>query len=173
MLSLIPINILRFVALMAAQVLIFSNIKFSPFINPYVYPLFILLLPFSTPRWLLLILGFATGLTLDVFVGSLGMHAAACLLIAYIRPTLISIITPKGAEFEVEPNINLQGVTWFLIYCSLATLIHHTAYFLIESGTFYNPLIAVVRILLSTVFSVLFMMIFLFLFTSSKKRRLA
>jgi rod shape-determining protein MreD len=173
MLSLLPINILRFVALMAAQILIFSNIKFSPFINPYVYPLFILLLPFGTPQWLLMILGFATGLTLDIFVGSLGMHAAACLLIAYLRPSLISIITPKGAEFEVEPNINLQGATWFLIYCGLATLIHHTAYFLIESWTFYNPFIAILRIVLSTVFSVAFMMIFLFLFTSSKKRRLA
>jgi hypothetical protein len=158
---------------MAAQVLIFSNIKFSPFINPYVYPLFILLLPFETPTWLLMILGLLTGLTLDLFLGSLGMHAAACVLLASLRPTLISIITPKGAEFEVEPNINLQGATWFLIYCSLATFIHHTVYFLIESGTFYNPFISLLRIVLSTFFSVLFMMIFLFLFTSSRKRRLA
>jgi len=173
MLNLIPINILRYVALIAAQVLIFSNIKFSPFINPYVYPLIILLLPFETPRWLLIILGFATGLTVDLFLGSLGMHAAACVLIAYLRPALIKVITPKGAEFEVEPNINLQGTTWFLIYCSVATFIHHTCYFLIEGGTFYNPFIALLRIILSTAFSVLFMMIFLFLFTSSKKRRLA
>ena len=119
------------------------------------------------------ILGFLTGLTLDVFVGSLGMHAAACLLIAYLRPTLISFITPKGGEFEVEPNISLQGASWFLIYCSIATFIHHTAYFIIESGTFYNLFIAFIRIILSTAFSVLFMMMFLFLFTSSKKRRLA
>lgn len=172
MLSLIPINLLRFVALMAAQILIFSNINF-PYINPYVYLLFILLLPFETPRWLLMILGFLTGLTLDLFVGSLGMHAAACLLIAYLRPALISIITPKGAEFEVEPNINLQGVTWFLIYSTLATFIHHVVYFLIESWTFYNLFIAFLRITMSTIFSVLFMMIFLFLFTSSRKRRLA
>ena len=173
MLSLLPINLLRFVDLMAAQVLIFSNIKFSPFINPYVYPLFILLLPFETPRWLLMILGLVTGLTLDMFLGSLGYHAAACVLLAYLRPALISIITPKGAEFELEPNIHLQGATWFLIYCGLATLLHHTCYFLIESGNFYNPFISLFRILLSTLFSVMFMMIFLFLFTSSKKRRLA
>jgi hypothetical protein len=159
MLSLIPINLLRFIALIAAQVLIFSNINFSPYINPYVYPLFILLLPFGTPSWLLLILGFATGLTVDVFLGSLGMHAAACVLLAYCRPFLINIITPKGTEFEVEPNINLQGVTWFLIYCGLGTLIHHAFYFIIESGTFYNIFIAILRIVLSTFFSVLFMMI--------------
>ncbi len=173
MLSLIPINILRFVALIAAQVLIFSNIKVSPFISPYVYPLIILLLPFETPKWLLLILGFATGLTVDLFLGSLGMHAAACLLIAYLRPVLVKGITPKGAEFEVEPNINLQGATWFMIYLGIATLIHHLCYFLIEGGTFYNPFIALFRVIVSTAFSVLFMMIFLILFSSSKKRRLA
>jgi hypothetical protein len=158
---------------MAVQILIFSNIKFSPFINPYVYPLFLLLLPFETPRWLLLILGFATGLTLDFFLGSLGMHAAACLLLAYVRPLLISVITPKGAEFELEPNIYLQGVAWFGIYCGVATLIHHAFYFIIEGGTFFNIFIALLRIILSTFFSVLFMMIFLFLFTSTKKRRMA
>ena len=173
MFSLIPLNILRFIALLAVQVLIFSNITFSPYICPFVYPLFILLLPFGTPRWLLMILGFVTGLVLDLFLGSLGMHAAACLLIAYLRPFLISIITPKGAEFEVEPNIYLQGFTWFLIYCGLATVIHHTFYFLIESWTFYNLFISIIRILVSSVFSVLFMMMFLFLFTSAKKRRLA
>src|SRR3954465_6749323 len=109
MFSRIPINILRFIALLSVQVLIFSKLNLgpslSPYVCPFVYPLFILLLPFGTPQWLLMILGFVTGLVLDFFLGSLGMHAASCLLIAYLRPYLISIITPKGAEFEVEPNI--------------------------------------------------------------------
>jgi rod shape-determining protein MreD len=173
MFSLLPINLFRFIALMAVQVLIFSNLHFSPYINPYVYPLFLLLLPFETPDWLLMLIGFATGLILDFFLGSMGMHAAACVLLAYSRPLLIRLITPKGAEFEVEPNIYLQGVTWFLIYAGLGVLIHHTCYFFIESGTFYNFFIALFRILISSFFSVLFMMIFLFLFTSTKKRRLA
>ena len=173
MIGLIPINLLRFIALMAVQVLIFSNINFSPFINPYVYPLFILLLPFETPKWLLMILGLLTGLTLDFFIGSLGMHAAACVFIAYLRPFLISIITPKSAEFELEPNIYIQGITWFTIYCGLATLTHHTFYFILESGTFHNIFIAAFRIVLSTLLSVTFMMIFMFLFTSTKKRRMA
>ncbi|MCW3128018.1 MAG: rod shape-determining protein MreD [Bacteroidetes bacterium] len=178
MFSRLPINILRFIALLAVQVLIFSKLNLgpalSPYICPYVYPLFILLLPFGTPQWLLMILGFVTGLILDFFLGApLGMHGASCLLIAYLRPFLISIITPKGAEFEVEPNIFLQGVTWFLIYCGLSAVIYHTFYFLIESWTFYNLFISVARIFVSSAFSVLFMMMFLFLFTSGKKRRLA
>ncbi|MBS1593855.1 MAG: rod shape-determining protein MreD [Bacteroidetes bacterium] len=177
MLSLLPINLLRFIALLAVQVLIFSTINLGaslgPYVNIFVYPLFILLLPFSTPTWLLMILGFATGLSLDFFLGSWGMHAATCLLIAYMRPSLISIITPKGAEFEVEPNIYLQGFTWFLIYAGLATIIHTTFYFIIESWTFYNVFILFARILISSVFSVLFMMMFLYLFTPTRKRRMA
>ena len=173
MISLLPYNILRLIALLAVQVLIFSYIHFNPFISPFVYPLFVLLLPFNTPRWLLLILGFTAGLILDLLLDTNGMHAAALLLVSYLRPYLITFITPKGAEFEVEPNIYLQGFSWFLIYCGVSTLVHHTFYFLIESWTFYNPLIALTRILISTAFSVLFMMMFLYLFTSAKKRRMA
>lgn len=173
MLSLLPVNLLRFFALLAVQVLILSNINFSPYISIFVYPLFILLLPFEIPAVLLLLLGFITGLTVDLFLGSLGMHAAASLLLAFVRPLLIRSITPKGSEFELAPNIFLQGPTWFLIYSGLATLLHHSCYFLIENGTFYNPFHLLLRILLSSFFSILFIMIFLFLFTSSKKRRMA
>lgn len=173
MINLLPINLLRFILLMTAQVLVFSNINFSPFINPYVYPLFLLLLPFETPRWLLMLLGFSTGLLLDVFLGSLGMHAAACVLLGYMRPYLINVITPKGTDFEVAPNIHLQGLGWFSIYIGIAVLVHHTFYFLIESGTFYNLFLSFLKIFFSSVFSVFFMLIFLLLFTPMKKRRLA
>src|ERR1700744_6080018 len=116
MISQIPINLIRFALLLFAQVLIFSNINFSTFINPYIFPLFILLLPFETPRWLLMLLGFASGLALDVLSDSAAMHAAACLLIGYLRPFLIGIITPTGTEFETSPNVYSQGVAWFTIY---------------------------------------------------------
>ncbi|MCU0363051.1 MAG: rod shape-determining protein MreD, partial [Bacteroidales bacterium] len=50
-----------FLLLILAQVLVFNNIQFSGFINPYVYVLFILLLPLAVPGWLLLLLAFITG----------------------------------------------------------------------------------------------------------------
>lgn len=173
MISLLPINLLRLLALLTVQLLILSNLHISPYISPYVYPLFILLLPFGIPSWLLLFIGFATGLSVDIFLGSLGMHAASCVLLAYLRPFLITIITPKGTEFELEPNIYLQGTTWFLIYCGLATLLHHLFYFILENGSFSNLFITLMRVVVSTLFSVLFMILFMFLFTSMKKRRLA
>lgn len=171
MINQIPINLLRFVLLLLAQILVFSNVNFSSFINPYVFPLFILLLPFETPRWLLMIVGFAAGFTLDIFLGSAGMHAAACLLIGYLRPFLINIITPKGTVFEISPQIHSQGPAWFAVYTGIAMFIYLTFYFLIEAATFLNFFLLLVKIILSTVFSTGAILTILFLFSSRKKRR--
>lgn len=173
MLNQIPVNAFRLLLLLLAQILIFSNINFSSFINPYVFPLFVLLLPFETPRWLLMLLGLGSGLLLDVFLGSTGMHAAAGLLIAYLRPFLINIITPKGTEFEISPNVYSQGITWFLVYLGITMLLYLGFYFVIEAATFFNFFLLLVKILVSALVSVIFMLIFLFLFSSRKKRRFA
>ena len=173
MLNQIPVNLFRLILLLLAQILIFSNINFSSFVNPYVFPLFVLLLPFETPRWLLMILGFGSGLLLDVFLHSTGMHAAAGLLIAYLRPFLINIITPKGTEFEISPNVYSQGITWFIVYLGITMLLYLSAYFVIEAATLLNFFLLLVKILVSTLVSVTFMLIFLFLFSSRKKRRFA
>ena len=171
MINQISINFLRLFLLLLAQLLIFSNVNFSSFINPYVFPLFILLLPFETPRWLLMLAGFFAGLALDVFLGSTGMHAAACLLIGYLRPFLISIITPKGTEFEVSPNVYAQGLTWFIVYLGVATTVYLSFYFLMEAATFFNPFFLIAKVFLSVIMSVVFMLIFLYLFSSKKQRR--
>ncbi|MCW5906601.1 MAG: hypothetical protein KIS94_01995 [Chitinophagales bacterium] len=173
MINEIPHNLLRFILLLLAQILIFSNINFSSFINPYVFPLFILLLPFETPRWMLMLAGMLSGLVLDIFLGSMGMHAAACLLVGYMRPFLINIITPKGTDFEISPNIYAQGLPWFISYTGITMLIYLTFYFLVEAATFLNFFLLLLKIILSTAMSVMFMIIFLFLFSARKKRRFA
>ncbi len=173
MLNQIPVNLFRLLLLLMAQVLIFSHINFSSFINPYIFPLFVLLLPFETPRWLLMFIGFGAGLALDFFLGSVGMHAAACLLVAYLRPFLINVITPKGTEFEISPNVYAQGITWFVVYLGFTMFIYLTFYFLVEAATFLNFFLLLIKILLSVLVSVTFMLIFLFLFSSKKKRRFA
>jgi cell shape-determining protein MreD len=171
MISQIPIIVFQFVLLFLAQVLVFSNINFSPFINPYIFPLFVLLLPFETPRIVLMILGFVSGLILDSFLGSIGMHAATGLLLGFLRPFLISVITPKGTEFEISPNIFAQGISWFVIYLGVSTFIYLTAYFIIEAGTFYNFFLLLAKIIASLIVSLVIMISLLYIFSSRKKRR--
>ena len=80
-------NILRFCVIIILQVLILNKITLRwwsepgfPIFIPYVYPLFLLLLPFETPVWALLIIGFILGTTVDSFMNTAGMHACVCLL---------------------------------------------------------------------------------------------
>lgn len=94
MIEIIPRNIFRFIVLVLIQVLILNNIEFSGYINPFLYVLFILLLPFETPAWLLLVSGFALGLTVDLFMNTPGLHAAATVLTAFVRPFVLRILLP-------------------------------------------------------------------------------
>ena len=100
-------NIARLAAFILLQVYVLNKIPhLHRFITPYIYYLFILWLPFSVSRMWLLVIGFFTGLILDYFMMTPGLHAAACLLIAYVRPFVINVLTPKdSSEFNYrEPS---------------------------------------------------------------------
>jgi len=119
------------------------------FITPYIYFLFILWLPFSISRMGMLIIGFLTGLTLDYFMMTPGLHAAVCVLIAYIRPFVMSILAPKDAsEFNYrEPSPRAMGWTPYLVYTFILTLFHHGYMVMLEwlsFGTFWTFLIKVI-----------------------------
>jgi rod shape-determining protein MreD len=77
----IIVNILRFIFLVFIQVFLLKNITLYSFSTPYLYILFILLLPFETPNLLLFPLAFILGLTIDAFYDTPGLHAASCVLL--------------------------------------------------------------------------------------------
>src|SRR5215210_2946097 len=93
-------NILRFALFILIQVFILHKIPaLHRFITPYLYFLYILWLPFRISRVSLMGLAFLFGITLDYFLKTPGLHAAPCVLIAYIRPFIISVlISQEGAD---------------------------------------------------------------------------
>jgi len=121
-------NIFRFAAFIAIQVYVLNRLHLHEFIIPYIYYLFILWLPFSVSRMGLLIIGFITGLTLDYFSMQIGIHAAACTLIAYVRPFIINVLAPKeNTEFNYrEPSAKAMGWPPYLVYVLILTVLHHT-----------------------------------------------
>ncbi|MCF8226144.1 MAG: rod shape-determining protein MreD [Bacteroidales bacterium] len=145
-------NIVRFFILVLFQVLVMDNIQLGGYLNPYFYILFILLLPFETPRWVLLVGGFMLGLSIDLFTNTLGMHTAATVLIAFIRPWILKTFAPRdGYEPETFPRIYYYGFNWFAIYTLILTFIHHMALFYIEVFNFQDFLSTFLRVVLSTV----------------------
>ena len=161
---------LRFFILILVQVLILSNIHFLGYLNPYVYLLFILTMPFETPKWVLLITAFALGLSVDLFSNSLGIHAGATVFAAYFRPYVIRLITSRR-EYEpgVEPSIADLGFQWFFTYTLTITLLHHLFLFLLEAFRFSGFFSTLVHSFNNALFTVLIIVLSQYIFYRKKK----
>jgi rod shape-determining protein MreD len=151
---------LFFILLILVQVLFFNNIQFSGYVNPYVYLMFILLLPVEIPAWLLLLLSFGTGLTLDFFTGSPGMHSFATVFAGFVRPQVLRVISPRdGYEAGSAPSMLIYGFRWFFIYSFVMILIHHTVLFYIEVFRLSEFFRTMLRVLLSSLFTLTFILL--------------
>lgn len=151
---------LIFMLLVLLQVLLFNNIQFTGYINPYVYIMFILLLPVDIPAWLLLVVSFLTGAVIDFFSGSPGMHASATVLAGFVRPTVLRLISVRdGFDSAAGPSMASYGLRWFTTYTIIIVLIHHTALFYLEVFRFTDFFRTLLRVLLSSFFSIIFILL--------------
>ena len=164
-------NIIRFIVLVAVQILIIKNIELGRFINPFLYVLFIIVLPFETPKWLLLLSGFLIGITIDMFYDTAGMHAAACVFMAYIRPSVLKLFSPRdGYEFGTQPTIQYLGVPWFLSYSAILIVAHHLVLFYVEIFRLSEFFSTLFRVIMSSIFTLLLVVISQYLFYSKKEQ---
>lgn len=171
MIKQIPRYILNFFVLVLLQVLILNNIQLGGFINPYVYILFILILPFETPKWLLLVLGFLLGFSIDLFTNTLGMHSSATIFMAFLRPYVLKIISPRdGYESETFPTVKFYGVFWFIQYSAILVIAHHLFLFYIEVFRFSDFFITLLRVILSSIFSLFIIFISQYFYRSKLTR---
>ncbi len=163
-------NLIRFAVLILAQVLLVNHIRLGGYVHPYIYLIFIMLLPFNVQKWELLLWGFALGFCIDLFTGTLGLHAGATTLMAFCRPTIIKLVSGNQKIENVQaPDLRLLGGVWFLRYAFCMVLVHHAALFLLESFSFRLIGQVLLRILLSVPVSVFLIMILLYLFKREKK----
>ena len=171
MIKSIPLYILNFVVLVLLQVLILNNIQLGGFINPYFYVLFILILPFETPKWLLLVLGFFLGFSIDVFSNTIGMHSSACVFMAYLRPFVLKFISPRdGYESESFPTLKYYGLAWFLRYSAILVFAHHIFLFFIEVFRLSDFFSTLFRAILSSIFSLILIFISQYFYRRKIKR---
>ncbi len=174
-------NIFRFCIILLIQVLILNKITLRwwsepanfPVFIPYIYPLFILLLPFETPVWALLIMGFFMGLSIDSFMNTAGMHAFALVLVAYLRTNVLSALMPRNLSEYVnqQPTIKTMGWMPFLVYSSFLIILHHFVFFSLELWNFSNFGFLLLKVIAASVTSMLFVIVYLLLFTRQTSSR--
>lgn len=167
-------NIVRFILFILLQAYVLDNIPpLHQFAKPYLYFLFILWLPFNISRGWLLIIAFIFGLCMDYFTGSPGLHAAPCVLIAYVRPFLLNILLPQETTelSYYDPSIKSLGFTPYFVYVLILTFLHHAYLVFIEWLQFGNILFFLGKVAATTAVSLVLIFITEFLFYRKAKYR--
>ncbi|MCD8741863.1 rod shape-determining protein MreD [Mucilaginibacter roseus] len=163
-------NFLRFILLVFIQAFLLKNVTVYDLSVPYPYILFVMLLPFETPNIILFPLAFLMGLSIDAFYDTPGLHAAATVLIAFVRVLFISITVQKdGFDNEPEPTLSSMGFRWFFTYSLIITLVHHFLLFNLEVFRLSEMEYTLTRFLMSSVFTVFLMLITGLLFFRKKR----
>ncbi len=155
-------NIIRFILIMAVQLFVLNNVPpLHQFIVPYFYFVFILWLPFKITRTALLFVAFAVGYCTDMFYKTPGLHLAACVLIAYIRPPFIQLLLPKEATEwgNEEPSRKTMGQVPYITYVVTMTLVHHFYLILLEWLQFGSFFYFSGKLIATTLVSLLLIMI--------------
>ena len=161
-------NIARFILLLTAQILLFNNINFLGYINPFPYVLFIILYPVNGNKYGLLIASFFLGLLMDMFLNSGGVHTTSCLILAYFRPSIFKFSFGLSYEYQtVRLNDVLTPERFSFLFLSI--VLHHIFLFILEIFTidfFWN---IIVRTLVSTIFTIIISILIIYLIKPSKR----
>lgn len=167
-------NIIRFFVFLLFQALVLNKIPpLHRFIVPYLYFLYILWLPFNINRFWLMVIAFLFGLSFDYFTGTPGLHAAPCILIAYIRPFLINLLIRKE-DIEAnhsEPSTTSMGWAPYTTYIFVFTFLHHAYLVLIEWLQFGNLWYFLGKVISTTAISMLLILTTELLFYRERKWR--
>lgn len=161
----------QFVLLCLLQVLVFNNLQLNGYVNAFPYIYLLLILPISMGRIQLLFIGFFLGLVVDVFSNTGGLHAAASTLLAFYRPVYLKAQSPReGYELAAIPHLKTFGIAWFVPYAIIMIFIHHVALFYLEVFRFTDFFYTLLKVILSSVVTLIFVLIAEFLFVSNKRR---
>jgi len=173
MIGTILANLLRFCVLILVQALVLDHLDVANgYLVPYLYVLFLLMLPFELPAWSLLIIGAVTGGTMDLFSSTPGMHMSASIVMMYTRIQVVRLLAPReGYEYGMRPTVPRMGLTWFVTYAGLLILVHHLWLFFVEIYRFDAFFSTFFRAVLSGAFTLLLCLLAQFLTARPERGR--
>ncbi|PKP28492.1 MAG: rod shape-determining protein MreD [Bacteroidetes bacterium HGW-Bacteroidetes-19] len=164
-------NLFRFFIFVVLQLLVFNNIKFLGYINPQIYIIFLLLLPLELKKWVQYIIAFLTGLLIDMFFQTFGIHALSSLIIIFIRPYLVFFLNgfkPNDGVFKPLPGF--KDFKWIAFYVGIMAFVHQFLITLIETFNMSDFFHIIWVTILNTFFTTILIVCIEYLFYSSKKK---
>lgn len=135
-----------FVGLVLLQVLVLNQMHVGGYATPFFYIYFILKFNSRVSRNQLMLWAFAIGLTVDVFGNTPGMNAAAATCLAFFRSSMIHLVTLRDMDEGFRPGVKSMGFSSFARYSLLACSLYCTLLLLIDTFSFYNVLVLLLKI---------------------------
>ncbi|MGL2987017.1 rod shape-determining protein MreD [Flavobacterium sp. RSSA_27] len=166
--STLIVNVFRFILLLAIQVVVFNNMNFYGYVSTFPYILYIILFPVNGNKTALVVSSFLLGLVLDMFSNSGGVHATACLILAYFRPYIFKFSFGLSYEYQTVKLNDILTPERFS-FLLIATLLHHLVLFTLEAFEFSFILEVLLRTLLSTAFTLLLSITIIYLIKPNKR----
>ena len=145
-----------------------NHVNFLNFINPYLYIFFIIYFPLKTNRSIFILIAFFTGLIIDFFSDTHGMHAAACLSIAYFRTYFLKIFFGMAYKHQVVKFKHLEFKQNFF-YLITMIFTHHVILFSLEVFSLDHLNIIFKKTICSLIFSFILIIIFFEFFIKKSK----
>ena len=168
----VAVQLVRFVLYAGVHVLLISRLVLFDLGWCFLYLGFLLFLPLRTPIVVQLLLSFGLGLAMDIFYDTGGLHAAAAVLLGFVRPWVLRILTPRdGYDSGDSVNVHQMGWQWFGVYLLLLVLVHHAAFFVLELGSFRQFGATLGKIVVSALFTSLALLIIQLLFYPVRRGR--
>ncbi len=165
-------NIGRFFFLVLLQVFVFNKIYLWGYINPFAFLMFVILLPYEISGMALLFFSFLMGFTIDLFSGTLGVHAAATTFVGFARSAILNTIMPKrDNDSTSQPGVNYMGIQTYLIYVLIIAIIHHFVFFFLDTLRVSELPQILMRTLLSSLTTTTIIVVLTILFKPRDKKR--
>lgn len=162
-------NLIRFITFIIFQVFFLKNMGYYNLAAPFPYLFILLCLPLGISNFWLYTIGIITGLTIDIFYDSLGIHAAACVFFCAFRIFFHNITLDRNLfKSYITPSLTNMGFKWFASYTFLGVFFHHLMLLLLEVFSFKNFDITLLSVLLSTIFSFLLILLISVFFYKKK-----
>jgi len=165
--------ITRFILLVLIQGFVFSKFDLFGIYDPYICLVFILIFPIKINRIIFLLTSFAFGITLDLFTNSYGINAAACLLIAFIRPYILNFVfgsffDPRGVKM-IKHYLADSSIYQKIIYLFIMIFLHHLLIFSLEAFSLNHLTLIFTKTINTSILSFIFCSTFIYLFIQNEK----
>ena len=151
------------VLLLFLQVFVLDNLHWLGLVHPFVYLWAFMMLPIELPRWLQMVIGAAIGMIMDMFTHAPGIHMAACVMVAYLRPLLVERYVQDIDRMKGAVTISAIGSGNYHRLLAVLVVVHHTIVFMLEAFTFSHFGFTLLQIILSSLFSYALILMFEYL----------